>query len=52
VQTTIARHTTWRIRHDVWFIGPDGDHWYGRQQGDNDLVYCRRLKHKSPHLQD
>lgn len=50
VHTTIARHTIWQIRHDVWFVGPDGDHWYGRQQGDNDLVYCRRLKHQSPHL--
>lgn len=37
-------------RRDVWFIGPDGDHWYGRNQGDNDLVYCRRLKHKQAWL--
>lgn len=35
-------------RRNVWFVGPDGDHWYGQNQGDNDLVYCRRLKHKQP----
>lgn len=31
-------------RHDVSFVGPDGARWYGRQQGDNQLLHCRRVK--------
>lgn len=50
VRTTIKPHTLWHIRHDVWFVGPDGRHWYGRQQGDNDLVYCRKLIHQKEEL--
>lgn len=33
-------------RTDVWFIDAEGNHWYGRHQGDfNQIVHCRKLKH-------
>lgn len=32
---------------DVWFVGPDGYEWYGRCQGDNEILHCRRLKKQS-----
>jgi hypothetical protein len=35
----------WNVyRADVRFVGPDGCAWYGRQQGDNDLVRVKRVK--------
>lgn len=50
VRTTIKKHTIWRIRHDVWFQDNLGFWWYGRNQGDNDLVHCKRLKYKPDFL--
>jgi hypothetical protein len=32
---------------DVWFIGPDGYEWWGRRQGNNEAMNCRRLKKQS-----
>jgi hypothetical protein len=33
-------------RRDVRFIGPDAKLWYGRNQGNSQLVRCRRMKEK------
>lgn len=33
-------------RRDVRFIGPDAKLWYGRNQGNNQLVRCRRMKER------
>jgi hypothetical protein len=46
VWTRINPNTIWRIRHEVYFTDSTGQKWYGCHQGDNnDLVYCRKLKH-------
>ncbi len=31
-------------RTDVWFTGPDGKPWHGVNQGDNQVLRCRRVK--------
>lgn len=31
-------------RNDYNFIGPDGFVWYGRNQGNGDIVHCKRTK--------
>lgn len=37
-----------RVRRiDLHFIGPDGFIWWGRNQGDMDLVRCRRTKQRA-----
>ncbi len=33
-------------RRDVWFQGPDGYVWHGFNQGDNQIVHCKRTKGK------
>lgn len=33
----------YQVTH-VWFNGPDGFEWYGRNQGDQDLTRCKRTK--------
>lgn len=33
-------------RTDVWFIGPDGETWHGVNQGDNEVLRCKRNKHR------
>ena len=40
-----GRHNWGIDRYDLWFKGPDGRVWYGRQQGDTQLTDCRRTKH-------
>lgn len=33
-------------RTDVWFVGPDGKTWHGVNQGDNEILRCKRNKHR------
>lgn len=33
-------------RTDVWFTGPDGETWHGTNQGDNQVLRCKRNKHR------
>ena len=38
------RYEVWH----VWFVGPDGYVWYGRNAGDNQILRCKRTKNKAP----
>jgi hypothetical protein len=40
-----GRHNVARVRHDVWFNGPDGFVWHGVLYGMNtQVVHCKRTK--------
>jgi len=40
-----GRHNWGLTRHDVWFIGPEGQAWWGVRYGDNtQIVHCKRIK--------
>lgn len=47
--TRVRRSKGWGFGHSyevfhVWFTGPDGKPWIGRNAGNSQLLHCRRLK--------